>query len=103
MKSSEPFNLQAGRARKEAAQDQRKSKRDQQIEDIKWQMSTKQGRRVMWRLMEKAGIFRTSFTGNSETFFREGHRNLGLEFMADINAYCIHEYALMVEENVTSA
>lgn len=30
------------------------------------------------------GIFRSSFTGNSETFFREGERNVGLKLLTEV-------------------
>ena len=52
----------------------------------------------MWRLLERTGVFRTSFTGNSETFFREGQRNVGLMLMAQIHEVCPDQYALMLKE-----
>jgi hypothetical protein len=76
-----------------------KLKRQLEANDIRWQMSTKQGRRVMWRLLEKAGVYRTSFTGNSETFFKEGMRNLGLFIVAEIHAHCPEQYTLMLNES----
>ena len=48
------------------------------VEDMKWVLSTEQGRRVIWDLLSFCGIFRSSFTGNSTTFFNEGGRNVGL-------------------------
>ena len=53
-----------------------------EIEDLKWVLSNKRGRRFIWRFLEKAGVFKSSFTGNSETFFREGQRNMGLMVLA---------------------
>ena len=32
-------------------------------------MSSKEGRRTVWRILKTTGFFLTSFTGNSETFF----------------------------------
>ena len=71
----------------------------QESEDMKWLMSGKRGRRVMWRLLERAGIYRSSFTGNSETFFREGQRNLGLVYLDQIHAHSPAAYSAMIEEN----
>ncbi len=71
---------------------------EQEIADFKWLMSDKRGRRVVWRLLEKTGLYRSSFTGNSETFFREGARNVGLAYMALINEHCADKYNLMVTE-----
>lgn len=73
--------------------------REVEANDIKWLMSSKQGRRVMWRRLERAGVFRTSFTGNSETFFKEGMRNMGLLDIADITTHAPEGYALMLTEN----
>ena len=75
--------------------------RQRQVEanDIKWLMSTKQGRRVVWRLLSEAGIYRTSFTGNSETFFREGKRQMGLFLVAEVHTHATDAYPLMVQES----
>jgi hypothetical protein len=70
-----------------------------EADDIKWLMSGKRGRRVMWRLLDRAGVFRSSFTGNSETFFREGQRNIGLAYMAQVHEFSPETYQSMVEEN----
>ena len=75
-----------------------KEERDRQIADLKWLMKDQRGRRVMQRLMDKAGIYRTSFTGNSETFFREGERNVGLLFISEITEHCPEEFLLMLKE-----
>ena len=73
--------------------------RQVEANDIKWLMSTKQGRRFVWRLLEKAGVYRTSFTGNSETFFKEGMRNMGLFVVAEIHTHSPDAYVLMLTES----
>jgi len=70
-----------------------------EADDIKWLMSGKRGRRVMWRLLDRAGVFRSSFTGNSETFFREGQRNIGLIYLGQVHEIAPDAYPTMVEEN----
>lgn len=72
---------------------------EQQNEDIRWLMSTKSGRRVMSRLLDFTGVYRSSFTGNSETFFREGQRNVGLHFLADVQSLAPGDYVLMLQEH----
>jgi hypothetical protein len=67
-------------------------------EDIRWLMGSRRGRRLVWGILERTGIFRSSFTGNSETFFREGERNVGLSLMAQIHTHCPESYATMVKE-----
>lgn len=70
----------------------------QEAEDFKWLMADPRGRRVVWRYLGLAGVFRSSFTGNSETFFREGERNIGLKLMADIDTHAPTKYEAMVKE-----
>lgn len=94
----DPFDLQ-GQATKKADQD-RDQLFEQKVttEDLKWIMSNKRGRRFIWRLLSTAGIYRTSFTGNSTTFFNEGMRNLGLMILQEIHEVCPDQYAEMVKE-----
>lgn len=73
----------------------REDKKNQQvIDDIKWVMSDLRGRRFMTELFRRCGKDMTSFTGNSQTFFNEGQRNVGLMYEADLEEYCF-------EENIT--
>lgn len=72
----------------------------EQAQDLREVMSLPAGRRLLWRLLGDAGIFRTSFTGNSETFFREGERNLGLKVFNAIHQVCPDLYLVMQQEAV---
>ncbi len=95
----DPFDL-SGQERAKLQADAR-SKVERQIEqqDLKWLMKCKQGRRIMWRLLERTGLYRTSFNPNSMTMaFNEGNRNLGLVLMAQLNEACPERYTLMVQE-----
>lgn len=98
MSNLDPIDIRA----QERAQSIRKEKQrltsDQEAEDFKWLMSDKRGRRIVWGLLEKTGLYRSSFTGNSETFFREGERNIGLKLMALIHDNCPERYNQMVME-----
>ena len=53
-------------------------------EDLERVLLLPEGRRCLWYLMDRSHVFRSSFTGNSETFFREGERNVGLFILAGI-------------------
>lgn len=72
--------------------------RAQEIADLRTVMGTVQGRRFVWRLMDLAGVFRSSYTGNSDTFFREGQRNLGLIVMKDVQDHCFDEFVKAMAE-----
>lgn len=51
----------------------------QEIDDTAFILSTEQGRRFYWRILEKCGLLRSSFsTEVNRTYFYEGSRNIGL-------------------------
>lgn len=49
--------------------------------DIRAALNDAAMRRVLMRLVQQTGVFERSFTGNSETFYREGRRSVGLEII----------------------
>jgi hypothetical protein len=70
----------------------KKIQAEQEQIDLKTILATAGGRRVIWWILEECGVYRTSFTGNSHTFFNEGKRQIGLMliekiFAADPTAY----------------
>lgn len=70
-----------------------------EAEDFKWVMSDAKGRRFIWGLLERAGIYRSSFAGDSEnTIFNEGGRNQGLAIVDLIHEHCPELYMQMIAE-----
>lgn len=98
MSNYDPLDLRGQERLKEQSEETRKLAIDQEKMDMQWLMGSKRGRRIMWRLLERTGVYRSSFTGNSETFFREGQRNVGLMLMAQIHEVCPDQYAVMLKE-----
>lgn len=78
-------------------QDQLNAIEDQRA-DLKHIMSHVRGRRFIYDLLEQTHQYSTSFTGNSQTFFKEGERNIGIKLMARIENDCLDEYILMLKE-----
>jgi len=76
-----------------------KFRRDREANDMRSLLATIEGRRFLWRLMEKCGVYRESFTGSSETFFLEGKRSIGLFVIAEIIDAEPDAYLLMLKEN----
>ncbi|NDD53499.1 endopeptidase [bacterium] len=95
----DPLDLSGQKKHRENLKKSSTIKKKIEAEDLKWVMGNKRGRRFAWRLLDRAGIYRTSFTGNSTTFFNEGMRNIGLMLVADIHEACPEAYALMIKEN----
>ena len=83
-----------------------KSQRDQvsaenEDVDLKWLMGSKRGRRIAWRLLDRAGVFRLSFNTNSMTMaFNEGVKNEGLRLLGLIHAVCPELYPTMIREQI---
>lgn len=73
--------------------------RDQELRDIQAVMSTREGRRFLNRVLDKAAVMRCSFTGNAnQTAFNEGQRNIGLFITGEIMEECGDLYLLMLRE-----
>ncbi len=71
-----------------------------EIDDFCWFMSDKRGRRILWRLLESSGVFRSSHTGNAlQTAFLEGQRSLGLQQFAMATRHAPTLYTRMAQEN----
>lgn len=83
---------------KEAAQ-KVKYGREQELNDVRSILATREGLRFMWRYLTECGIFKTSFTGNSHTFFMEGRRDVGLRLLADVNEADPEAYFRMLSED----
>lgn len=62
-----------------------KRTREQELDDLRAVLDTPPGLRFVWRVLNTAGVFTTSFTGEGpSTFFNEGRRDLGLRVLADV-------------------
>ena len=80
------------------AKRKQESKEERQLNDVRYILNDERGRRFLWRYLNLCGVFRSSFTGNFETYFNEGERNVGLKMLADVNEAAPEVYAVMVKE-----
>lgn len=81
-------------ARKKAVERQKRD--DQDIENV---MNTVSGRRFVWKHLNEARVFQSSFTGdNNNTNFNEGQRNAGLRIFSDIMRVCPDMWLVMAKE-----
>ena len=46
-------------------------------------LSDRQGRLVVWDILEQCGVYRSTFTGNAHGTFLEGQRQIGLWMLAE--------------------
>tara|TARA_Y100001963_G_scaffold125931_1_gene177963 strand:- start:4 stop:348 length:345 start_codon:yes stop_codon:yes gene_type:complete len=106
MSDYNPLDLKAQQKSKDSKKSADRIERQNQESDIKWLMSSKRGRRFVWRLLEQAGVFRSSFNTNAMAMsFGEGNRNYGLQLLNLIHTLCPELYPTMIKEqqNVRNA
>jgi|GEM_PF-325959 len=73
---------------------------EQAIADLRWLMRHRQGRRVVWRWLDAAGVWRLSFNTDAVLMaFNEGGRNQGLRLLQALLAACPAFYHVMMQEN----
>lgn len=96
---TDPTDLEA--LRREADEQRKREATEKLIEigDLKWLMSSKQGRRLMWRLLSQFGVYRSSFNSDALVMaYLEGQRNNGLALMADLLEHAPDRYAEMMQD-----
>jgi hypothetical protein len=106
MSDYNPLDLKAQQKSKDSKKSADRIERQNEESDIKWLMSSKRGRRFVWRLLEQAGVFRSSFNTNAMAMsFGEGNRNYGLQLLNSIHTLCPELYPTMIKEqkNVRNA
>jgi len=83
--------------------DEQKRIRQKEINDLFKILKTPEGRRWCWRMLDKCGVFRNSFSANSNaTAFAEGTRDVGLGLLRDINEADISAFAQMQNEYLSA-
>ena len=96
-----PTDLHAQQQTREEAERRAKAERETQAENLKAVMGTRQGRRFVRRLLERAGVYRSSFNQDALSMaFAEGGRNTGLVLLAEIQRDCPELYMRMLEEQL---
>lgn len=99
MEAFDPTDIdEQDRAKAEQAEAVRVT-RDTESADFRWLMGSRRGRRIVWRMLERAGVFRSSFSANSMGMaFAEGCKNEGLRILNQIHTLCPDQYSVMTKE-----
>lgn len=61
-------------------------------------MQSPQGRRFVWGILDLTGLHASLMTGNSETFYRVGRRDVGLSLLVDLKTHAFVEFRQMEDE-----
>lgn len=94
-----PFDLTQEAEAKAAQEQADKLLRVDEIDDFKWLVSDKRGRRFLWRLLGKTGLFDTAFRPGEESQYCNGMRNIGNIFWTELQSLAPEKYHLMATEN----
>ncbi len=94
----DPFDIRGQQSLEADMQHTAALERRNAAENWAWLMSSKRGRALMRDMLTFCGGYRSSFTGNSETYFREGARNVGLYFLSQVQEHAPEHYLEMIKE-----
>lgn len=73
--------------------------------DFKWLMGSERGRRLAYRLLDKAGVFRASIGRgfipdvSLDMAYAEGQKSLGLAVLKHIEVLCPERFSQMMKEH----
>lgn len=76
-----------------------RARREREVNDLKWLMAHPQGRRIVARLLDQAGVSRTSFNHSGSVMaFNEGRRDMGLFIQAEVLEAAPEGYFKLLKE-----
>ncbi|MEC5161715.1 MULTISPECIES: Bbp19 family protein [unclassified Janthinobacterium] len=102
MSNTDPTDTQAHDRTRDESQARNRLALAVEVEDMKWLMASKRGRRVVHRLLSQSGVFRLSFHTNAlQMAFNEGNRNMGNALFALVTEHCTDRYAELLQEAKT--
>lgn len=72
--------------------------RDDELRDLRILLDQPAFRRFVWRYLKVCSVFKTTFTGDTQTFFNEGRRDIGCRLLADVTDARAEAYVEMMNE-----
>lgn len=95
----DPTDLAGAEAQRERDRKRAERLAEEDRRDFQKLMADAWGRRVVWRLLERARVFHTVFNSNALEMARaEGRREFGLMVLADVHAMP-EQFAAMLNES----
>jgi hypothetical protein len=70
----------------------------QKIDDYEFLLSSINGRRFLWGLLELCGVFSAGMSGDNYTYFYAGQRSIGTTILKDIMEIDPDAFAKMMKE-----
>jgi hypothetical protein len=75
-----------------------RTRRQQELSDLRVILSTAMGRRFIWSLLSRCGIYESCWDPSAKVHFNLGRRQVGLELMTDIATADENAILLMMSE-----
>lgn len=63
-------------------------------------LKSESGKRVIWRMLARGGIFKTTYTGNAGTHYNEGMRALALNVLNEVQSADPRSFIAMQEDQL---
>ena len=101
MSDIDPTDLSEERDREALAAAEKREADKLEAEDWQWLMSSARGRRIMSALRLECGVNASSFTGNSQTFYLEGRRSMGLHLDSQMYRHAPEGFVQLLKETYT--
>jgi len=104
MNAHDPTDIDAQERELLTAQERAKLGADLEKKDIQWLMGTPRGRRIVYRILDRAAVFQVTFDTNAlRMAFAEGRKNEGYALLGLILAHCPDRYIEMIKERNANA
>lgn len=95
----DPTDLKRQERDAEAEEAVVRERRRKELEDLRWLLGHPQGRRIVSRLLEEAGVFRSSFNPSGSLMaFAEGRRHMGLFLTGELLEASADGYMKVLKE-----
>ncbi len=74
--------------------------RQGELEDLRWLLGNAQGRRIALRMLDRTGVYRSSFNHSGSVMaFSEGRRDIGLWLTAELLEASPDRYLKLLRES----
>jgi hypothetical protein len=101
MAEYDPHDETAQTQQRQGAAAREKNQVHTEVEDVRWLMGSKRGRRIVRGVMSRGGLFRPSFNTNSMTMaFAEGAKCEAAHWQKVILDNCPEHFTTMLKEAI---
>jgi hypothetical protein len=96
---NDPTDLKRQERDAEAEEVVARERRRKELDDLRWMLGHPQGRRIVSRVLDEAGVFRSSFNHSGSLMaFNEGRRHMGLWMTAELMEASADGYMKVLKE-----